>query len=113
MSDEVRTLLAAVQEIEEERRRYSRRAALLELLYLVLLMSAMASLFLGAVIHLLYGYDHRPPFVISAMLWIAGYASYILYVIYDSKTAETARQACELRCMLELEMKRPVSAERA
>jgi hypothetical protein len=112
MNDDIRVLLATVQEAEEKHRRYRRRATLFEWLYLVLFISAMCFLFLGATIHLLYGSDHRPLLLISATLWVAGYVAYILYVIYDSKTAETARQTCELRCMLELEMRRPVSAER-
>jgi predicted nucleic acid-binding Zn ribbon protein len=113
MTDEVRALLAAVEDAEERCKKYSRRAALLEWLYLVLLISAMVFLFLGAVMHLLYGYDHRPPLAVSAVLWIVGYAVYLLHVIYDSKAAETARQACELRCRLELEMRRTVSVGRA
>jgi preprotein translocase subunit Sss1 len=101
MSDEVKALLAAAEDAEESCKMYSRRAALLEWLYLVLFISAMVFLFLGAVIHLLYGYDHRPPLAVSAVLWIVGYAVYLLHVIYDSKAAETARQVCILKCMLE------------
>ncbi len=97
MTDEVKALLA---QVEERRRRYSRRVALFDLLYLPLLVVSMAFLFLGAVVNTLYGYDHRPLVVVSATLWVAGYLSYILYTIYDGRAAETTRQACELRCML-------------
>ncbi len=104
-TDEVKALLVALEDAEERRERYSRRAALLESLYLPLFAVGMAFLFLGAVVHTLYGYDHRPLLVVSATLWVAGYVSYVMYIIYDSKTAETARQVCELKCMLE--MRRP------
>ena len=100
MSDRIKILLDAA---EERRRRYGRRAALLEWLYLVLLISASAILFLGAVVHLHYGYDYRPLYVVAAALWAAGCAAYILYIIYDIKANEAARQACELRCVLEHE----------
>ncbi len=97
MTDEVKTLL---MQTEERYRRYSKRAALFDLLYLPLFALSMAFLFLGAVVHTLYGYDHRPLLVVSATLMVIGYLSYILYIIYDSKAAEVARQVCELRCML-------------
>ncbi len=103
MTDEVKSLLAALEDAEERRERYSRRAALFDLLYLPLFVVSFAFLFLGAVVHTLYGYDHRPLLVVSATLMVIGYLSYILYVIYDSKAAEAARQACELRCMLKPE----------
>ncbi len=98
MTDE--TLL---QEIEERYKWYSRQAALLESLYLVLLALSMAFLFLGAVVNTLYGYDHRPLLVVSATLFTVGYMTYILYIIYDGRAAETARQVRELKRTLKPE----------
>jgi len=100
MSDRIKILLDVA---EERHRRYGRRAALLEWLYLVLLISASAIMFLGAVVHLHYGYDYRPLYVVTTALWAAGYVTCVLYIIYDIKANEAARQACELRCMLEHE----------
>jgi Ca2+/Na+ antiporter len=110
VTDKVKTLLVAIQEAEERRQRYGRQAAQLEQLYLMLIVVATAVMFLGAVVYLLYGYDHRPLFAASAVLFVVGYAAYILYVVYDVKAAEAAKQACELRCALEHEIRRPVSA---
>jgi hypothetical protein len=110
MTDSVKALLDAVQEAEERRIRCGKRAAQLEQLYIVLIVAAATVMFLGAVVYLLYGYDHRPLFAASAVLFVVGYAAYILYVVYDVKAAEAAKQACELRCALEHEIRRPVSA---
>jgi hypothetical protein len=98
MSDRVKVLLAAA---EERHRRYSRRAALLEWLYLALFASIAALLFFGGAVYLLYGYDHRPFLAAGAALWTVGYVAYVLHVIYDVKAAEAARQVCELKCILE------------
>ena len=103
MKIEKEVLMAAVEKAEERYKRYSKRAALFEWLYLVLIVSVSAFLFLGAVVYLSYGYDYRPPFVVGATLWTAGCVAYILHVIYDVRAAETARQVCKLKCMFEQE----------
>ncbi len=99
-TDEVKALLVALEDAEERYRRYGRRADLFDLLYLPLLILGFVFLLLGAVVYELYGYDHRPLLIVSIVLWAAGYLSYILHIIYNSRAVKAAKQACELRCML-------------
>jgi predicted nucleic acid-binding Zn ribbon protein len=102
MDNKIKILLAKAK---ERRKMYSRRAALCDELALALYIPAMVFMLFGVAAYF-FGYDHRPPFAISTVLWIAGYAAYILHVIYDGKAVEAARQVCILECMLEREPKR-------
>jgi small-conductance mechanosensitive channel len=97
MNDKVKALLAAAESAEERCRRYSRRAALCDRLSFALYITATALMLLGATAYFFYGYDYRLPFAVSATLWIAGYAAYILRDVYDSRAAKAARKACVFR----------------
>ena len=103
MTDDVKALLAAA---EERRRRYSRRATLLERLTFALHIPA----FVATAVSLaaaFYGWWQAAR-LIGAMglaLWSAGYVSFILYSIYKHKATEAARQACTLRCIIEKKRK--------
>jgi hypothetical protein len=107
MNDKIKILLA---EMKERREKYSKRAALCDKLALVLYISAIAFLLLGAVVYF-SGYDHRPPLAISLTLSLAGYAAYILYTIYSDKAAKAARQVCILECMLEQKKREDTSQQ--
>ena len=102
MDNKIKMLLAGAK---ERREMYSRRAALCNKLALMLYIPAMAFMLFGVAAYF-FGYDYRPPFAVSNVLWIAGYAAYILHVIYDGKAVEAARQVCILECVLERELKR-------
>jgi hypothetical protein len=93
MSD-TETLLAA-EEAERRHKRYGRLAAQLDRLALALYIPAFVATTIGLVAHLLYGLWQMA--AAGLVLWIAGYAAYILRDVYSYKAVKADRQACVFR----------------
>jgi hypothetical protein len=102
MNEGAKSLLTAVLEAEERRRRYSRWVALFDRLFLALSILTTVFMSLGAVVYFFYGYDYRLPVVIGAVFSIAAYAAYMLSDVYSHRAAKAARQACMFRCVVEM-----------
>ena len=107
MDDEVKTLLVAVQEANERRMRYSMRTALFDKLSIGLCISTLIATAVSFIDYLIYG--NRMLFLVAFVLWIAGYISYILYLVYRYRATKAARQVCILECILEKRGAAPAS----
>ncbi|MFZ8809072.1 MAG: hypothetical protein ACO2PN_13345 [Pyrobaculum sp.] len=101
MSDEVKALLAAAEDVERRCLRYSKVATLLDSLSLSLYATAGTTFGISLAEYLLHGGGFML-FVAGLALWWSAYIAKVLRDFYDRKATKTARQACVFRSVAEI-----------
>jgi hypothetical protein len=100
MTDEVRALLAATEDAERRRKKYSRLAALLDDVSFILYISAGATFGASLADYLLHG--GYSLLIASMALWASAAAMRMLHHVYGRKATKAAGQACTYRAAAEI-----------
>ncbi len=101
MTDEVKALLAALEDAERRCKRYGRRAALLDNVSFVLYVSAGVVFGVSLADYLFRGSVHLSLIAAGLALWASAAVTRILHDVYDHEATKAARQACTYRTVAE------------